>query len=209
MKCRLGISMLNKKIVIFISAATVLMSSNVFSVTQSSVQADGIQLNVLNSNEPVVSTGQYYAGIHASSVDDGSSDNSVLTWVGRFGKIINKNFSIEARLGLPTETSETYPYPNWDKSIGIDKLYGVYGVGHSKVGESLSVYGLIGYTHVGVTISTYGLGTKSLDDYDLSFGLGLNKAFGSSWNLTIEHIQYLGNAEFEINATAIGVTYYF
>jgi hypothetical protein len=217
MKCRLGVSMFNKKLALVASAATALISSNIFAGSSDSTQGDGIQLNALNFSEndivlgyePIGSIGRYYAGIQASSVDDDSGDNSVLTWIGRLGKNINKNFSFEGRLGLPTDTSKTYPYPNWDKSLGIDKLYGVYGVGHSKIGESISAYGLIGYTRVGVTVSTYGLGTKSVDDYDLSFGLGLDKAVGHYWALNIEYIQYLSNSKFDINATAIGATYYF
>lgn len=209
--------MINKKIAIVVGAATALISGNVFSGESNSSYGDGIQLSALNSNEDDItldygsidSVDRYYGGIQASSIDDGSGDNSVLTWVGRLGKNINKNFSFEGRLGFSTDTSETYPYPNWDKSMGVDKLFGVYGVGHSKIAESISVYGLIGYTRVDVNISVYGLGTESVDDSDLSFGLGLDMSVGDYWTLNIEYIQYLNNSEFEINATAIGATYYF
>ena len=209
--------MINEKIAIAVGAATALISSNVFSGESNSSYGDGIRISALNSNEDDItldygsigSVGRYYGGIQTSSIDDGSGDNSVLTWVGRLGKNINKNFSFEGRLGLSTDTGETYPYPNWDKSLGVDKLFGVYGVGHSKISEPISVYGLIGYTRVDVTVSAYGLGTESVDDYDLSFGLGLDMAIGDYWTLNIEYIQYLSNSEFDINATAIGATYYF
>lgn len=179
--------MINEKIAIVVVAATALMSSNVFAGPSNGA----------------------YGGIQLGNVDDGSGDNSVLTSVGRLGKNINKNFSFEGRLGFSTDTSKTYPYPNWDKSLEMDKLFGVYGVGHSKISESISAYGLIGYTRVDATVSVYGSGTKSVDDYDLSFGLGIDMAVGHYWSLNIEYIQYLSNSEFDINATAIGVTYYF
>ena len=209
--------MIIKNIAIVVGAATALISGNVFSGESNSSYGDGIQISALNSNEDDItldygsidSVGRYYGGIQASSIDDGSGDNSVLTWVGRLGKNINKNFSFEGRLGLSTDTSETYPYPNWDKSLGVDKLFGVYGVGHSNISESISVYGLIGYTRVDATVSVYGSGTESVDDYDLSFGLGLDMAIGGYWTINIEYIQYLSNSEFDINATAIGATYYF
>lgn len=209
--------MIKEKIAIVVVATTALISSNVSAGPSKDAYGDGIQISALDSSEgditldngPIGSIGRYYGGIQLSNVDDGSGDNSVLTWVGRLGKNINNNFSFEGRLGLSTDIKETYPDPNWDKSIAVDKLFGVYGVGHLKIGESITVYGLIGYTRVDVTVSVYGLGTESVNDYDLSFGLGLDKAIGHHWTLNIEYIQYLNNSEFEINATAIGATYYF
>ena len=177
---------MNEKIAIVV-VTTVLMFSNVYADL-----SDGA-----------------YGAIQLASVDDGSGDNSVLTFVGRLGKNINKNFSFEGRLGFSTDETKTYPYPNWDKSLGIDKLFGVYGVGHLNVGDSVSAYGLVGYTRVDATVAVYGSGTKSVDDYDLSFGLGIDIAIGRDWSLNAEYIQYLSSSEFDINATAIGVMYYF
>ena len=202
-------SMMNIKAAIFFCLAMAFMPGNAFSETSSSTYSDSNQVNAQNVTKPVGSVERFYLGIQGSNFDDGSDDNSVFTWVGRFGININKHFSFEARLASQTDIDEVYPYPNWDKSLAVDRLYGLYGVGHSEITESISLYGLIGYTRVGATVSIYGLGTKSVDDYDLSFGLGLDKAAGNNWSFSLEYVQYLGNSELDLNAAAIGATYYF
>ena len=180
-----------------------------FSEPSSNAHGNGDQANALNTNKPVGSVERYYLGIQGSNFDDGSGDNSVFTWVGQFGININKHFSFEARLASQTDIDEVYPYPNWDKSLAVDRLYGLYGVGHIEIAQSISAYGLIGYSRAGATVSIYGLGTKSVDDYDLSYGLGLDKTVGDNWSFNLEYIQYLSNSELDLNATAIGATYYF
>ena len=161
--------------------------------------------------------GEYYIGLQYADGDyeeDGISEafNPTLL-VGRFGRFITPNFSIEGRLGFDQDddTQSLPEFGNRDFTLELERLYGIYGTGHLDITESSSIYGVLGFSEVkGTTSITSFPGIESTENNSsVSYGIGADIGIGSSWVLNLEYIRYLDDDEFELDVTNIGATYSF
>lgn len=190
--------MINKKVSINVLAATLLITSNVFADQRSST----------------------YGGIQFASFDysinDASGDFSPTGLIGRLGKDINENFSLEGRFGIGLSDdaiTASDGFINASVSIEIDTLLGAYGLAHARINESSSIYALIGFTKIDTTfaasISGFGSTSLSEDDSGLSFGVGAEIGLSRNVALNIEYVQYLNESEYDINVLSAGAKFGF
>jgi len=168
------------------------------------------------SNVLAGQAGSMYGGIQyaiATYSEDGMSEEIEPTaLVGRLGKNINDNFSIEGRLGIGLQDDTVNIGGIADVKLEIDSVIGVYGVGHVNLNESSSIYGLLGLSRVEGTISLPDFpsaGSESDDETGLSFGVGADIGIGNNVALNIEYVQYLNKSDFDVSALAFGVKFGF
>ena len=133
--------------------------------------------------------------------------------VGRFGRFLTPNFTIEGRLGtgLDDDTHMLPAFQNRDATLEMDNMFGLYGTGHFNFTESSSIYGVLGFSQV--------KGTASMPDFpgleptennsSVSYGIGADIGIGSSWALNIEYIQYLDQDDFDFGVASAGASFSF
>lgn len=135
-----------------------------------------------------------------ADVDTVFGDADPTALVGRFGKFMTDNVSVEGRFGIGLSDDET-EFLGFDVDIDIETVIGVYLLGHATPVGDNSFYGLIGITRGEVEFSALG-DSDSDSETDLSFGFGVN--LGS---INIEFVNYIDDDDVE--ATAISVGYIF
>ena len=154
-----------------------------------------------------------YAGFQFATTtytEDGISEEfNPTAIVARFGANVSDNFSIEGRLGTGVRNDTVNVAGMYDVKMEIDRLVGVYGVGHINFNKSSSVYGLFGFSEAKATFSSPSspeLGSVSHDDTGFSFGVGADFGIGNDVvALNIEYVQYLNKSDFDVSALSFGV----
>ena len=162
--------------------------------------------------------GETYVGVQYAvgnySEDGISEDFNPTALVGRLGRYVTPDFSIEGRLGLGLQ-DDTQFIPEFgsgfDATLELDSIIGVYATGHFDVTESFSLYGLLGVSRVkGETSVPSFPGLKSTEtNSGLSYGVGADVGIGKNVALNIEYIQYLDKSDFDLGAIAVGAVYSF
>ena len=161
--------------------------------------------------------GKYYVGLQQGFGDydeDGISETYNPTLLmARLGGYLTPNFTIEGRLGsgLKDDTHKLPEFGNNNFSLELDSLLGVYGTGHFNLSEKSSVYGVLGGSKVEGTSSLPDFTSleSSEDNSGISYGIGVDIGFGSSWILNIEYMRYLDDDNFNLDVGSIGVAYRF
>lgn len=148
-----------------------------------------------------------YGGIQYAMVtydEDGFQDVEPSALVGRFGKFINDNVSIEGRFGFGLQDDTVTVFDpflgNVDIDFEVDNLIGVYAVLHSSSqgANDVSFYGVLGYSQAELEGTAFGI-TVSEDDSGLSYGLG---AQISGFN--IEYMNYISEDDYDATAISFG-----
>ncbi len=135
-----------------------------------------------------------------ADVDTDLGDADPTALVGRFGKFMTDNVSVEGRFGIGLSDDET-EFLGIDVDIDIETVFGVYLLGHASPSGGNSFYGLIGITRGEIEASALGE-SDSDSETDLSFGLGVNIG-----RFNIEFVNYID--EDDVEATAISLGYIF
>ena len=150
-------------------------------------------------------TGYFGAGLSQLTFKpDGSSDDvSPSAVIGRLGYFVADQVAVEARVGFGLSDDSI-----GDVDVELDRLFGVYGVGHLPIDEKWSIYGLIGYTDAEATASAGGF---SATDSDSGFTLGLGAEFfiTPEFGLNLEYTRYLDESGYELSSLALGGKYNF
>jgi opacity protein-like surface antigen len=168
---------------------------------------------LLSSHQAVAfDTGTGYVGAQyamATYSESGIPDFDTPLLMIRGGYFFNKYFSLEGRLGfgIGDDTQNVFGF---DVTLELDNMYGVYGVGHLPVSERVDLYGLVGYSKGEGTLTISGIpGSDSGDESDLSLGVGADFLLTDAFSINIEYTSYISKSEFDIDALALGVNYYF
>jgi opacity protein-like surface antigen len=149
-----------------------------------------------------------YAGALISRLtysEDGLSDLNPTAIGFKLGTQINPNFAVEARLG--TGLSED-TIDGTDIDLELDNFIGVYGKGIFPLSESVSLYGLVGYTHGKLTASN-SIGSVSDSDSDFSFGFGADFALSKSASIGVEWARLFEGDGYEVDGLSVGVSFKF
>lgn len=128
--------------------------------------------------------------------------------IGRLGRYGNEEIALEARFGMGLTEDDTN-INGVDVDLEMDRIFGVYGVGHIPFGKAFSVYALAGFTKVKVTATGSYMGsTRSFSDDDngFSFGIGAQLNLGSTLSIHGEYVNYLDGDFYDLDAIAGGVT---
>lgn len=121
----------------------------------------------------------------------------------KIGTEINKNFAIEGRIGTGV-SDDTVSVMGAPVKVEVDQYYGIYAKGILPVGDSVSIYGLIGETHAKITASA--LGTSVSDSQNSgSYGVGLDFAVAKDVSLNLEWARLFKDTD----ALSVGVTFKF
>ena len=180
------------------------------------VLALAASLLLLTRTATAGSEGEYYFGLQYGVGDydeDGISETynpTLLT--ARLGGYLTPNFAIEGRLGsgMEDDTHKLPEFGNNNFSLELDSMLGVYGTGHFNLSETSSIYGVLGVSQVEGTASLPDFSLESSEDNSgISYGIGVDIGFGSSWALNIEYMRYLDEDDFNLDLGSIGATYRF
>lgn len=146
---------------------------------------------------------QYGLGTYS---EEGFEDANPNFLMGKLGYFVNDGLSLEGRLGIGVgDDSINDPFAG-ELTIEVDSLIGVYGVGHARISEAFSLYGLLGFTRGELTATAPAFGMSfSDDDTGLSYGVGLNIGSSESTSLNIEYTQYLDETYYDFTAVGLGI----
>lgn len=132
--------------------------------------------------------------------------------VGRYGRHLNANFSIEGRLGFGVK-NDTHFLPEFgvsglDVKMELDSIVGIYGAAHLNMTESSSLYALVGVSRVEarVSVPAYPAAKNNDSDTDLSYGAGANIGINNELAINIEYMQYLNESRYDLSAIGAGLT---
>jgi len=142
---------------------------------------------------------KWYVGLDAMGAQfetDSGKCNGLGAVVAKLGYDFNEYFGIEGRAG--------YGVIDADHDAGgkseIKENYGIYLKPMLPLGESVHLFGLLGYAKAKVE-STWDDASKNgalagtLDESSPSFGLGLNYAINDRWSLVAEGVRLLHSVE--------------
>lgn len=136
------------------------------------------------------------------SVDDTGDTNP--TAIGaKLGMPVNKNFAVEARLGVGLS----------DDSLGVENVkinnfVGVYGKGILPLSDKASVYGLLGYTQ-GKLKSEGPFGSGSGSDSDVSYGIGADFAISGTTSVGVEWARLFKGEDYKVDGLTLSVSFKF
>jgi len=176
-----------------ITALPFLFASSLASAAQEGDNYVGVQQGIFAYEESGVDT------LHPTAV------------IGRLGRYGNEEIALEARFGMGLTEDDTN-ISGVDVDLELDRIFGVYGVGHIPFGEAFSVYALAGFTAVKVTATGSYMGNSmsfSDDDNGFSFGLGAQLNLGKTLSIHGEYINYLDGDFYDLEAISGGVTFAF
>lgn len=152
-----------------------------------------------------VEPGALYGGLQYAQVTYDEEDFEELeptALIGRIGRFMTENVSIEGRLGAGLEDDDidiVIPgFGTIEAEVEVNTLYGFYAAVHSDPSKDVSIYGIVGVSKGELEFSALGL-SEDEDDSGLSYGIGLN--FGK---FNVEYMSYLDEDEYEVTALSIG-----
>jgi outer membrane immunogenic protein len=159
--------------------------------------------------------GENYIGVQYASGDyteDGISKSFAPgLMMARFGRFINSDFSIEARLGSgvrdDTQFLPEFGVSGLDARLELDAIFGAYARGHVNLTESASLYALLGASRVkGIAdVPSFPGVTASDNKSGFSYGVGADIGLFDNVALNIEYMQYLKKSDYDLGAIALGV----
>lgn len=160
--------------------------------------------------------GQTYAGGQFAFLiydEDGVPDDGrPRAVIGRLGYFVAERVAVEARLGAGVRDDTVQVPIGPGGTVGIDleldRLIGGYLLGHIPLGQSVSVYGLAGYTEAEVTASVDGLSSSETEG-GISYGIGAEFHPTDQTGVNVEYIRYLDKSDFTLSGVSIGATFHF
>jgi len=138
-----------------------------------------------------------YAGVSYGTINTDITDHVGTTL--HAGYQFNEFIGIEGR-SLVSSSEESYSGAN----LAIDSLWGVYITAAIPLGDSASVYFVVGQTEGEVTAS-YGGYSASAEESSSSYGTGIKLDLRESWTLKAE---YLATFE-DVEQLSLGLQYNF
>jgi hypothetical protein len=151
-----------------------------------------------------------YGGAFVSRItyaEDGLDDANPTAVGVKLGASINKNFAVEARLGvgLSDDSINVLGVP---VSIKVNNFIGVYGKGILPLSNQASLYGLLGYTQ-GKLKAEFPGGSTSESDSDVSYGVGGDFAITPTTSLNVEWARLFKGDGYKVDGLTFGVSFKF
>lgn len=154
-------------------------------------------------------------GIGQYSEDGISEEFNPSISVGRFGRFLTPNFSVEGRLGLglqdDTQHLQEFGVNGLDATLELDYILGIYGTGHLNLTDSFSLYGVLGVSKVKGTASLPSIPalTATENNSGVSYGVGADLGIGHNMALNLEYMLYLDKSEFDLGVIGLGLVFGF
>ena len=135
-----------------------------------------------------------YIGVSGAYLDTDVTNHTAVNLHGGYN--FNSVLSMEGRV-LVNSSEEAHRGAN----VEIDSLWGLYLMAAIPVSDSLSVYGLFGYSDGEATASYYGR-SETADDSSGSMGFGIKYDLLEAWSVRFEHTQLFD----DMDSTAVTLT---
>lgn len=191
--------MLKSKTIMVFAVTGMLMSGSVCAYQGENMSAD--------------MTGEMYGGVQFAIIGLSSSDidAGVTGLVGRVGRYVTDNISVEGRLGIGLSEEDNGAREIDDVTVELDTLIGIYAQWHLlDLSNAFNPYATVGFTKIEATASAAGFGSASDDESGLSLGLGVDVGFGDvGTGMNMELIQYMNSSELDAFAFSLGYTFGF
>lgn len=165
------------------------------------------------------SFGEPYLGIQyafAEYNEDGISKSfNPTSAILRLGGYVNSNFSIETRVGNgvndDTQFLTEFGISGLDATLELNRMAGLYAVGHINIAKALSIYGVLGASRLNGITSVPSLVnvTSSGHNSSYSYGAGASIKIIKNVSIDVEYMMYLDKNTFDLSMLAAGVTIYF
>jgi len=172
-------------------------------------------LLVTSHSAMAASPGDTYIGVGFSQLtysEDGFPDFNPTMLGLRAGYYLNRNFSVEGRLGLGiADDTKGVNYGGFsgDINVEVDSLMGVYAVGHFPASDSFGFYGFLGFNNADITATATSGGTSfsySDDDSDIAFGIGAELKVSPASTINLEYGNFYDEDTVSVDAITIGFT---
>src|SRR5690606_611748 len=180
-----------------------------------SLLAASLLLTPLLANASPLQQGTSYGGLNYALLnysDEGiSADAEPTALVGKLGYFMLDQIAVEGRLGLGT-TDDTVTVHNFGTpvqvDVEVDRMFGLYLVGHLPLGEQASLYALVGFTDIKATFSAGGFSTSGSDS-GFTYGFGADLYASPQFAINAEYTQYLDETGYELSAISLGAKLHF
>lgn len=147
-------------------------------------------------------TGAYWSvGYTHISVDVEDEDANVGAIQGKLGYRFHPNFAIEGEAAFGV-VDETYDILGTDVDVGLDKEWGIYGVGFIPVSPEVNLFARAGFVDVEIEASAGGMSVSD-GDTGTGYGAGLIWDVGM-FDLRAEYTRYDFDAEADTFSISIG-----
>ncbi|SFH38778.1 porin family protein [Modicisalibacter xianhensis] len=132
--------------------------------------------------------------------------------IGRVGYFVTDYFALEARvdMGLSDEEVTVEDYKS-GVDVGVDYMYGLYGIGYLPLADTLALYALLGYTGIESQFDSP-IGKVEETESDFSYGVGAEVNFTPTMAGSVEYVTYLDESDqydFTLTAISAGLSYRF
>lgn len=144
--------------------------------------------------------GASYDPLTLSGSDGGDFDVDAVTV--KLGAGLHRFMAVEARAGFGVG-DDTQTVLGTPVTAEIDQFYGAYLKGIIPLHQTVSLYGLAGYTQVEATASSV-LGSESEKSDGFSYGAGLAWHFNRNVSINAEWMSYLDKDDFELDGFGLG-----
>lgn len=138
---------------------------------------------------PAAANAETYANLGYTQF---SSDNvDVGGATARLGYKFTPNFGVEgeASFGLDEDSADVLGSP---VDIKLNQEYGVYGIGFLPLGETVELFGRVGYVNVDAA-SSFGGFNVGIDEDGVGFGGGVQWNFTPKFGVRAEYTRLEGN----------------
>lgn len=130
----------------------------------------------------------------------------------RLGKEVEKNVSIEGRIGIGLSSDTIhfiYLGVPMTGELKIDNFVGIYAKLNAPVSDNTAFYGLVGLTNGKITAKASASGytaSGSGSDTDASYGIGMDFKANATTSINIEYGHYFGGSGYEVTGLSVGFT---
>ncbi|MEX2473823.1 porin family protein [Marinobacter sp.] len=149
--------------------------------------------------------GNLYAGLNYTffNLEDDSADADVGALSGKVGVLATPYFGVEARAGFGVD----------DDRVGgidysVDNFFGGYATLNLANESPATPYVIVGFSRLELEAEGP-LGTRTDDDSDLSYGVGVNVEMAPQVSGNLEYMRYYDKRDVTIDGLGVGVTFNF
>lgn len=139
--------------------------------------------------------------------EDGIPDAKPASAAVRLGRTLNKNISVEARIGEGVK-DDSVPVFGIPVTVKVESFFGVFLRAALPITQQFSAYGLVGYTQGKVSASASGF-KLSTTDSDTSYGVGADFAVSKNVVINAEAAKYFSGEGYKVTGIGLGLAFYY
>lgn len=161
------------------------------------------------SSQTAMAQEHNYAGAMIQRVEykpdggDGATPTAIAMIIGRQ---FNPNFAGEIRLGTNLASANV---GDTDITVEVSSYFGLYARGLIPVSDTVTFYGLLGYTNGSSRVRLPNGYSESSSDSNVSYGFGADFKLSRSMSAGVEWGNFVRGDGYELSALGLNVKYQF